>query len=189
LIFFLFIILFVSFNSNSIIIAQKTISLNSNSDSIFNQIKCITKEKNNPESKDDPIIIITCEWRKYKFINTGQPDYKGRYSYKYELFLIDKWQTKKVNNSVLFNDKLDQLENLINDKFKRDFDDYVKSAETSECFKGRTFTKFDINEMGISLTEDNKIEFKVSFGLGSACLNVDLMSASFKLTDIKEYLK
>jgi hypothetical protein len=153
-----------------------------------NEIKCTSKESKNPEA-DDPIIITTCLWSNYKFVATGTPDYKGRYSYDYEVFLIGRGKAKKISNSELFNDKLSQLEKLLNQKIKSVFDDYAQTLETSDCLQGLEFTEKRINEMGISLYADNKINFHVSFGLGGACMNVDGATVTFEMSEIKEYFR
>jgi len=190
LILFLFFFPCVAFNSNNNIIGQKSgLTIDNKDLSFSSELKCVTKEKKNPESKEDPIIIKTCTWRKYTFVSTGQPDYRGVYSYDYELFLIDKGKSTKINNSDLFNDKVSRLENLINEKIKSEFDDSVKDTLNRDCLGGVEFTRFEINQMGITFNEDNKIEFNVSLGLGSACLCNDGYSVSFELKDIKEYLK
>jgi len=81
------------------------------------------------------------------------------------------------------------LENLINSNLKIDFDDNAKDPETSDCFVGTSFTKFQLNDMGISFNDKNEMEFNVSFGLGGACMNVDGTAVSFKMSDLKEYFK
>lgn len=150
--------------------------------------RCTTKWCRNPDSEDS-LIIKTCKWHNFKFIETGYPDYRGRYSYEYEVFAVNNGKEKKINNSDIFNDKISQLEKLINQRVKHIFDDYAKDPKASVRFKGEIFKKIEINEMGISFSEDEKIEFNVSFGLGNACLSVDEVTVSFSLNEINEYLR
>jgi len=184
-----FLLLLSSVYSNSVYCQNTKTRILKNTSNYSDEINCKTDEKTNPESKDDPIIIKTCVWHSYKFVITGAPDYKGRYSYEYELFLIENGKQKKIQNSELFNDKITELENLINSNLKIDFDDNAKDPETSDCFVGTSFTKFQLNDMGISFNDKNEMEFNVSFGLGGACMNVDGTAVSFKMSDLKEYFK
>ena len=190
LIFFLLFFPCIVFNSINNIKGQKSGLTMDNKDSSFSSdLKCVAKEKKNPESKEDPIIVKTCTWRKYKFVSTGQPDDKGRYGYDYELFLIDKGKSIKIINSDLFNDKVSQLENLINEKIKSEFDANAKDSIDGDCLRGVEYSKFGINQIGITFNEKNQMEFNVSLGLGSACLSQEGYSVSFELKDIREYLK
>ena len=148
------------------------------------EMKCITEEKANPESKEDPIIIKTCIWHAFKFVTTGAPDYKGRYGYEYELFLIENSQPKQITNSELFNDHRKELEELINRKIRIDFDNNAKDPNVKDCFEGVTFTPFQLNDMGISFNDKNEMEFNVTFGLGGACMSVDGMVITFSMQDL-----
>ena len=152
------------------------------------EMKCITEEKANPESKEDPIIIKTCIWHAFKFVITGEPDYRGCYSYQYELFLIANGQQKQINNSDLFNDQRKELEVLINRDIKIYFDSNAKDPN-NDCFSGATFTPFQLNDLGISFNEKNEMEFNVTFGLGGACMSVDGMVITFSMQDLKKYFK
>jgi len=187
IIFFLF--LLSSVYSNSVYCQNTKTRILNNTSNYNDEIKCKTVEKTNPESKDDPIIIKTCVWHSYKFVITGEPDYKGRNGYEYELFLIENGKQKKIQNSELFNDKITELENRINSKLKIDFDNNAKDPEMIDCFAGTSFTKFQLDDMGISFNDKNEMAFNVSFGLGGACMNVDGTAVSFKMTDLKEYFK
>jgi len=153
------------------------------------EIKCVTEEKINPESKEDPIKIKTCIWHAFKFVTTGVPDYKGRYGYEYELFLIENSQPKQITNSELFNDHRKELEELINRKIRIDFDNNAKDPNVKDCFEGVTFTPFQLNDMGISFNDKNEMEFNVTFGLGDACMSVDGTVITFSMQDLKKYLK
>jgi hypothetical protein len=169
---------------------QRTGLTMANKDLSFrSELKCVIKEQKNPESKEDPIITKTFTWRKYKFVSIGQPDYKGRYSYDYRLFLFEKGKLMKISNSYLFNSKVSQLEALINKRIKSEFDANAKDSLVSDCLRGVEYSKVGINQMGITFNEKSQIEFIVSLGLGMACLNVDEYSVSFDLKDINEYLK
>lgn len=141
------------------------------------------------DGSEDSIIIKTWEWKKYKFVETGTPDYRGRYGYIYELFVVNNGQAKKINNSELFNGKINQLEKIVNQRIKHDFDEYIKDPNSSECFPSKVYTKIKIDDMGLSFSESNEIIFNVSFGLGGYCYSVDGTTVSFKLRDLKKYIK
>ncbi|MCA9767166.1 MAG: hypothetical protein KC455_12210, partial [Carnobacterium sp.] len=68
------------------------------------KIVCNESTEKDPEYSED-IILKTCEFKNHFFKSTGIADYKGRYSYKYELFKIDEKDTIKVKNSDFFNQR------------------------------------------------------------------------------------
>jgi len=149
---------------------------------------CAVTKKQNPESTDS-IIIRTCIWGKYKFITTGSPDYKGRYSYEYEVYRIVDNKDIKVENNEIFNSKVHALEKMINIEIAKGLKEDRKYPDNAECLSEVGDPKFSINEMGISIDSKNRMKFSVTFGLGGACFNVDGASAKFSLKEIHDYLK
>lgn len=164
---------------------------NKHSNKIVNDniVSCKSEEKINPESSEDPILINTCSWGKYKSITTGLPDYKGRYSFEYQLYILDNGQAKPIKNDDIFNNKVKQLEQKINAQLKKEFDMNSKDPELSECFEATKFNNYSINEMGITFKDNNQIEFNVNYELGGACFSVNNGSVTFKLTELKDYFK
>jgi hypothetical protein len=152
------------------------------------KIVCNESTKKDPEYQDD-IILKTCEFKNHLFKSTGIADYKGRYSYKYGLFQIDKKDTIKVKNSDFFNQKAIGLEKLINEKLKTEYESNSKISEISDCMKWIDFRYYKLNEFGISFTDKNQMEFNIDYGIGSACFNVSSNSVLLELTEIEKYLK
>lgn len=152
------------------------------------KIVCNKSTKKDPEHQDD-IILKTCEFKNHLFKSTGIADYKGRYSYNYELFQIDKKDTLKVKNSDFFNQKAIELEKLINEKLKTEYESNSKIPEISDCMKWIDFRHYKLNEFGISFTNKNQMEFNIDYGIGSACFNVSSSSVVMELTEIEQYLK
>ena len=95
------------------------------------KIVCTESNKKNDEYSES-IILKTCEFKNHLFKSTGIADYKSRYSYKYELFQINENDTIKVKNSNFFNQKAIELEKLINDKLKTEYESNSKIPETSQ---------------------------------------------------------
>ena len=155
-------------------------------DSVYVVI-CSEKELPNPVA-EDPIITKTCLFKEYKTISIGSPDYKGRYSYEYKLYKKQSNGTfKKVKNVSLFNEKKNELLSLINAKIKKEYDLYAQDPESSDCFDQMSFVPFTFEQLGIDF-DNNSINFNVTFGLISACMNVDGTSIEFSLHEIKQYL-
>jgi hypothetical protein len=68
-------------------------------------LKIVCNESTKEDSEySDVLIIKTCEFNNHLFKSIGKPDYKGRYSYNYEILQIDKTETTKIRNSDFFND-------------------------------------------------------------------------------------
>jgi len=151
-------------------------------------VVCNESNEKDAEYSED-IILKTCEFKNHLFKSTGIADYKGRYSYKYELFQIDKKDTIKVKNSDFFNQRAIELEKLINDKLKTEYESNSKIPEISECMKWINFRYYKLNEFGISFTDKNQMEFNIDYGIGSACFNVSSSSVVLELSEIEKYLK
>lgn len=153
-------------------------------------MKIVCNESYEKDSEySEEIILKTCEFKNHLFKSTGIADYKGRYSYKYELFQINEKDTLKVKNSDFFNQRTIELEKLINEKLKTEYESNSKIPEISECIKWIDFRYYKLNEFGISFTDKNQVEFNIDYGIGSACFNVRFSSVILELSEIEKYLK
>jgi len=154
---------------------------------VTNKALCTERESKNKDG-GDPILIKTCMYKKYKTISRGYPDYKGRYTYVYELY---KKQPNgsfiQIKNAMLFNETKNELLSIINSKIEMDYAAFANDAETKDCFEGAAFAPFELDQLGIDFDAD-KINFNVSFGLSAACMSVDGTTVSFNLDDIETYL-
>lgn len=148
------------------------------------KVECI--EKRVKSSTSEPKLIKSCILNNFKSVSTGEADYKGRYSYKYEIFIKKNGEFVKSNNENLFNEKKEELLKLINQKIKIDFDDYATNPETKDCFEGVTFTNYTYENLGIVFTDD-KVDFNVWFDVFESCFNVSSTTVSFSLEEIRPY--
>ncbi len=151
-----------------------------------NVVTCSEQENKN-EDGGEPIIVNTCLFKSYKTISTGTPDYKGRYSYEYELYKKINGKYVKVKNSALFNQNQNQLLTTINQKIQKDYIVFSTDPESKDCFDSVAPPKFSFDELFIDF-RDGKINFSVTFGLSSACMSVDGTTVSFTLDEIQQYL-
>lgn len=149
---------------------------------------CIKTTKVNPKYTD-VVLKKTCGFKNHLFQSIGAPDYKGRYSYKYELFRIEKNDTLKINNTDFFNDNSGELEMMINKKLKAEYDSNFNIPEINDCMKWIKFRHYKLNEFGISFTDKNQMEFNMDYGIGSACFNVSSSSVVINLSALESYLK
>ncbi len=149
---------------------------------------CSLIEKADPEVSD-PIIIKKCVWKNYKFITTGSSDYKGRYSYEYEVYRITDGEDIKIKNEDIFNSSVNTLEKQINLELAKELNENRKYPDNAECLSEVEKPSFSINDMGISIDNKDRMVFDVSFGLSGACFNVDGASASFSLKEISKFIK
>lgn len=136
----------------------------------------------------EPIIVNTCLWRHIQLIETGTPDYKGRYSWKTELFQIVNDSLVKISNADIFKpDKITELEKMINERLAEDF----ISLKTSdpECFgRKQKYTSHKLKDMRITFNENSDIVFEIQYALSDACFAVNSASTGFKITEIKSLL-
>lgn len=151
-------------------------------------VNCFEKIKEDAEYSD-LIFIKTCAYKNYVFKSIGTPDYKGRYSYNYEVFKIDKSDTLKIKNSDFFNENVNELEKLINEKLKTEYDSNAANPEISDCMEWIDFREYTINEFGISFISENHMEFNIYYGIGGACFVVNSSSVILELTELEKYLK
>ena len=148
---------------------------------------CSSRDIPNPGGSMNA-IEKTCYYKNFKTVSTGYPDYKGRYSYNYEVFSKQAdGNYVKIKKSKLFNKNRRKLLSIINTRIKKDYDAYANEDERSECFQGHSFTPFGFEEMGIEF-EGNQISFHVRFGLSSACMSADGTIVFMTLQEIEPYL-
>ena len=166
------------------------ITLNALKDSIsglsFPIVSC-KEEVITSKGKVDPILVNTCFWRNYKIIETGTPDYKGRYTWTTEVFLKTGDTLIKQNHVELFKaDKISQLEKLVNDRLSEDFN--AMKISDAECFTQRKYYPiFKLKDMRLAFNDDSEISFEVGYGLTDACFALNLSSTNFKILELKEY--
>jgi len=148
-----------------------------------------TREKSLEYPKEVGTITKTCKFENYIFKSTGKPNYKGQYSYEYELSLIDKVDTLKINNAEFFNENVKELEKMINDKLRTEYEANLKISEIKECMKWIDFRYYDINEFGISFNHKKQMNFYIDYDIGSACANVGGSIITLNYYELKKYLK
>lgn len=148
---------------------------------------CITDYKVNTENLDE-LIIVTCVLKNFKFVSTGSPDYKGRYLWDYEVYKLIGENYVKISNSDIFKYS-ENLEMLINKEIKKSYESDAKNEDLAACMAFVTLRKFNLNEMRISFDDPRKVQFIVSFGLPSACLNVDQGIIEIPISKFITYLK
>ena len=151
-------------------------------------ISCFDKNIVDPEYSD-VVLIKTCEFKNHIFKSIGTSDFNGRYSYDYEIFQIKKKDTLKIYNSDFFNENKNELEKLINNKLKTEYESNFNIPEINDCMKWINFRYYELNEFGISFTNKNQMEFYIDYGIGSACFNVSFSSVVIELSEIENYLK
>ena len=175
--FFLTLILFFSCKTK----AQKTTFI----------VNCVETIDNNLEYPNkDGVRTKTCEYKNYIFKSIGNPDYKGRYSsYEYQLLRIEKSDTIQISNSDFFYKNYKELEKLINDKLKVEYEINSNDPSIKNCIELIDFRYYNLNEFGISFDQKNQIEFHISFDIISACLNVGGSIITLDYNEFEKYLK
>lgn len=149
------------------------------------RVECI--EKRVKSSTSETKLIKSCILNNFKSVSTGEADNKGRYSYKYEIFIKKNGAFVKSNNEDLFNEKKEELLKLINQKIKIDFTDYATNPETKDCFEGVLFKNYTYDNLGIEFIDD-KVEINVWFDVAGYCFNVSSTTVSFSIEELKPYL-
>ena len=153
------------------------------------KLRCTEKEKKNYNG-NDPIIVKTCLYKNFKFINTSYPDNVGRYFFsEHQVLFLSKRKYIKTTNHQVFNKEQKELVVVINQKIKQDFNDFKADSNTRECLTEiDSIPIYKMNDFEISF-EGEQIWFEVHWGLSGACRAVDGTIVSFKFDEIKKYLK
>jgi hypothetical protein len=159
------------------------------STSLFAQNTVTCTEKNvKAKGQIEPTIIRTCTWGKYRSVSIGESDYKGRYFYTNSISKLVNGKFVKIENAQFFNENRNGLLKLINQKIKKDFDQYFNDPENKDCFfgiEGYTYNQFE--DLKISFSKSG-IDISVSFGLSGACLALDGTIVSFTFSELNGYL-
>lgn len=152
-------------------------------------VNCIEKYRKNPDGKV-PIIVRTCFIKNFKFKETSYPDYVGRYfDSDYEVYVLVNKKYIKTVNSAAFNNNQEELVSKINERILKDFKDFSSDSAVKECFADLdSIPKYKMNDFEISF-QNNEIWFEVNWGLPGVCRSVDGTIVSFKLSEIRKYLK
>ncbi len=152
---------------------------------IVDSIKTI---HNTRRTKQEPTKIETYYFKDFKSIITGTPDEKNRYTYTFELFQKSGEEYVKAENSALFNDKKQELLDLINKKIQKDFNSSYKIDP--KCFTSKTPPTYDFKKLGIEF-KDGKINFYAVFDFTTEnCYYLyGYTSVEFTVDELKAYLK
>ena len=152
-------------------------------------VSCTEKEKKNLGEKD-PIIVNTCLIRNFKFVDLSYPDYAGRYFYsEQEVYVLTGKKYIKTVNSHFFNEHQDELLSFINTKIQADFKRASTDSVSRDCFTGLdSIPKYEVNDFRITFHKD-EIWFEIDWGLPAACRFTDGTIVSFKLAQIRKYVK
>lgn len=159
---------------------------------INNRVVCKEQEEPNKDDIDNPILITNCSFRSFSIRKKGESDDKGRYFYTYKYFN----NNIEINPSKLFNSKIDELEVLLNKKFKEEFNSLSKNPDSDGCFNDITYENITIdgelsdnyrfNQIDVDFS-DYKIMFSRSFGLPGACNSLDGVTIDFTISEIESY--
>jgi hypothetical protein len=165
--------------SSNILFAQPNLS---------SKVTCSEKEEK-IKGNSDPKIIKTCSYLNYTCISTSYPDYKGRYYTKYNWFKLNNGQLVKINNNELFNEKLNDLVELINQQIKIKFEELSSDPNNEDCLAGiENLPYYHINNLNIFM-ENSTFTFAYSLGITGACSSIDEDYVTFTIEYIKSFLK
>lgn len=151
----------------------------------FYKVNCIEETIGEGEN---PTFKNTCLWRNYRIIENGIPDRKG----KYEWSTLVYSQNDSINlipiKTLLKANSIDSLEALVNKRIQEEFEFL---AETNRhCIpKHMKCPTFTLDNMRFVISDNATISFEVTLGLSPGCYTVDFISATFKISEIKEYFE
>lgn len=122
-------------------------------------------------------------------MSIGEPDYKGRYSYKYKLYKLLNDSSIVLSNAELIREnRRDEFLAILNVRIADETKKVVQMAldEKSKCFDGFVFKSYTYEELGIQFNE-GLVEFTVTFGLPNACMPYDGVMIAIPLKEMVAY--
>ena len=151
-------------------------------------VQCTEREEPS-DNELDPILIKTCTYKDFQSVRTGSADYKGRYSYEYDLYKIDDNVKQKIKNSDLFKSGADKVEKKINQDLRQEYQKNLNNPHIKDCMEWIDFRHYELDEIGMAFTDNNEIEFYIDYGIGGACFNVAHSILQYKLSDFAQHLE
>jgi hypothetical protein len=134
-------------------------------------------------------LFKTCSFKNHRTMSIGEPDYKGRYSYKYKLYKLLNDSSVVITNAEFIKEtRRDEFIAILNVRIADEAKKVVQMAqeEKSKCFDGFVFKSYTYEELGIQFNE-GMVEFTVPFGLPNACMPYDGVLIAFPLKEMVPY--
>jgi hypothetical protein len=134
-------------------------------------------------------LFKTCSFKSHRTMSIGEPDYKGRYSYKYKLYKLLNDSSIVLSNAELIREnRRDEFLAILNVRIADETKKVVQMAldEKSKCFDGFVFKSYTYEELGIQFNE-GLVEFTVTFGLPNACMPYDGVMIAIPLKEMVAY--
>lgn len=152
------------------------------------RVQCTEKEEPS-DNELNPILIKICRYKDFQTVRTGSADYKGRYSYEYDLYRINNDVKQKIKNSDLFKSGADKVEKKINQDLRQEYQKNLNNPNLKDCMEWIDFRHYELDEIGMAFTDSNEIEFYIDYEIGGACFNVAHSVLQYKLSDFAQYLE
>jgi len=139
------------------------------------------------EYNSDQDLTRICFHSSYKTVAHGMADYRGRYSYSYQLYKQSRNGYQKITNEALFNASKSTLLQKVNEQIARDFYEMKSHQSSTDCFDGVELPYYSLNRLGIEFGED-ALEFHVDFGMPNSCLAVGGTIVSIPWNEAEQYI-
>lgn len=134
-------------------------------------------------------LFKTCSFKNHRSMSIGDPDYKGRYTYKYKIYkLLNDSSTVLTNAELIKENRRDEFLAILNVRIADESKKVVQMAqdEKSKCFDGFVFKSYSYDDLGVQFNE-GMVEFVVSFGLSTACMPYDGVLIAIPLKEMVAY--
>jgi hypothetical protein len=149
-----------------------------------------SEKKLETDNGTDPVLVNSCYIKNFKFVETSYPDDVGRYfDSEYEVFVRVNNKYLKTVNSKVFNKEQNKLVLIINEQIQKEYKDDLRNPKVKVCFDELdSIPTYKMDDFEISFYE-NKILFRVRWGLPGVCRVVDGAIIIFKIDEVEKYLK
>lgn len=151
-------------------------------------VDSLNTAQNSRKPKVEPTKIENYYFKDFKSVITGIPDAKNRFTWSFELYQKINDEYVKVENSVMFNDKKQELLDIINKKIQNEF--AIAYKTDPKCFASKTVPTYDFKNLGIEF-QDGKMNFYAIFNFTNENCKFlyGYTSVEFAADEIQKYLK
>lgn len=151
-------------------------------------IDSLNTAQNSKKTKAEPTKIENYYFKDFKSVITGIPDYKNRYTWTFELFQKVNNEYINVDNEALFNDKKQELLDIINKKIQYEFNLAYKTDP--KCFSSKTVPLYNFKNLGIEFQDGSMIFYATFNYTNENCKFLyGYTSVEFSADEIQKYLK
>ena len=137
-------------------------------------VNCQLTQHKNINNSVDPILKSVCTYQKIMVKKVGEADYKGRYSWEYELSLKTGSTEAPLTLAEVFGSNANQANSFLNKQLKEEYESNLKDPDLVECMANIAVRHYELDEFQLDFSQGKMVLFWVEYNTGGACYNMNL---------------